>query len=99
MTHWSPAMLSTIPTKATGIAFTFALLAAGVAVAVAVPQALRTSVAMVRTKLRIRKFFMICLSLYDLLNLIVPILAQRIFCHNLHWSQFRAPEVEDCLRL
>src|SRR5512138_2137963 len=63
MTHWSPAMLSTVPTKATRIASIFPLLAAsGVAVAGAAPQALRTRAPRIRTKVRNRMFFMICLS-------------------------------------
>jgi hypothetical protein len=65
-------------------------------VAAAAPQALRTSVATVRIKVSKRMFFMICLSF---LNLIALILAERIFRHNLQWSQLRVPEVEDDLRL
>jgi hypothetical protein len=99
MTHRSPVILSTIPTKATGIASTLAFslvaMGAGVAEVAAAPQALRSSVPMVRTKVRKRIFFMMCLSSLDLIALI---LAERVFRHNLHWSQLRAAEVEDRLR-
>jgi len=39
---------------------------------------------------------MMCLSLFDLIALI---LAERILRHNLHWSQLGVPKVEDGLRL
>jgi hypothetical protein len=55
-------------------------------------------VAMVRMKVRKRILFIMCLSLL-VLNLIDLILAERLFRHNLHWSQLRVPEVEDGLRL